>query len=154
MNAITTRAARSGDVETIYRFICELEDFDKDRFQLFQQHYQKNLADPDKIHLVALLPTEQIVGYVSCYGQLLLHHLGMIYEIQEFFVDEEQRSRGLGKALLAALETILRDRSPVSFEVTTNKTRQAAQSFYESNGFVQTHVKLVKPLPFTPTIMV
>lgn len=144
MNAINIRHAEQSDAKTIYQFICELESFKSDQFEVFRHYYEINLPDANKIHLVAVLSTGKIVGYLGCYGQLLLHHMGMVYEIQEMFVDQVYRGSGIGKRLLTAVEEMLKNRPCVSFEVTTNKVRAEALRFYEQNGFVQTHFKLVK----------
>lgn len=142
---IKIRPAEIDDADTIYQFICCLENLEANQFDLFRQCYQKNLHDPNKIHLVAQSSaSNKLVGYVSCYGQLLLHHLNMVYEIQEMFVTNDFRRIGVGKCLLTALENILQAHGCVSMEVTTNKVRMDALRFYEQNGFVQTHFKLVK----------
>lgn len=84
------------------------------------------------------------IGYIAAQGQLLLHHLGMVYEIQEMFVHPEFRGKGIGHQLMAALETHLRNRECRSFEVTTNEKRAATQHFYAACGFNKTHVKFTK----------
>lgn len=147
MNHINVRAAEPADAECIYGFICALENFEADKFNLFRHYYEGNLRDENKIHLIAVARNGDTVGYLSCYGHLLLHHLGMVYEIQEMFVTSEYRSHGIGKLLLAELQTILEARPHASFEVTTNKLRTDALRFYEKNGFVQTHFKLVRKKP-------
>lgn len=144
MDTITIRPARADDAETIYLCICVLEDYKADQFDLFRQCFEANLPDANKLHLVAQLSSNKVVGYLSCYGQLLLHHLGMVYEIQEMFVEDDFRGHGIGKHMLAALDNMLASRPHVSVEVTSNKLRASALRFYEQNGFVQTHAKLVK----------
>lgn len=144
MSVITTRPALAEDAETIFRFVCELEGFKDASYELFLQQYLKNLEDLLKIHLVALRPRNIVLGYISCYGQLLLHHMGMVYEIQEMFVEQPYRGVGVGKCLLISLEEILKNCGCVSLEATTNRVRHNTICFYQKNGFVQTHLKFVK----------
>lgn len=146
MTTLTIRPGNPHDGESIYQAICLLENIEANDFETFKRCYETNLLDANKIHLVALSTLNNFVGYLSCYGQMLLHHMGMVYEIQEMFVSNDYRRQGVGKKLLAALEEILKTRSCTSFEVTTNKVRTDALRFYQERGFVQTHFKLVKAL--------
>ncbi|MBO9635319.1 MAG: GNAT family N-acetyltransferase [Chitinophagaceae bacterium] len=140
---ITIRPAAPSDVETIYSFICDLEEITFD-LEVFQPLYTQNIADNNNIYLVADSEEGKTIGFISAHGQLLLHHLGMVYEIQEMFVHPEFRGKGIGHLLIGALETRLRDRECRSFEVTTNTKRVATQDFYASCGFNKTHVKFTK----------
>lgn len=141
---ITVRPARNEDVATIFSFINTLEETDFD-FLIFQEFYQQNISGKDNIYLVAVDANQQVVGYLSCHGQVLLHHLGKVFEIQEMFVDEQYRSRGIGALLIQSLTAILEQQDYKMLEVTTNIKRTATQEFYRRNGFQQTHLKFTKP---------
>lgn len=140
---ITIRPASSADVESIYTFICDLEETTFD-FELFQKLYQGNILEADNIYLVAESPEGETIGFISAHGQILLHHLGMVYEIQELFVHPEFRGKGIGHQLIGAMEGLLRERECRSFEVSTNAKRAATQEFYAACGFGKTHVKFTK----------
>lgn len=137
------RLATSEDLPSIFAFICDLEEQTFD-FDLFQQYYRQNISEKSNIYLVAVDGNQLPIGYISCHGQLLLHHLGMVYEIQEMFVDPLHRGQGIGHQLIEALETRLRDRECRSLEVTTNAKRAATQEFYAACGFTKSHVKFTK----------
>lgn len=137
------RLANITDLPSIYAFICDLEEQTFD-FDLFQRYYRQNISEGNNIYLVAADSNDIPIGYISCHGQLLLHHLGMVYEIQEMFVDPVHRGQGIGSRLLEALETRLRERECRSLEVTTNAKRTATQEFYSSCGFNKSHVKFTK----------
>ncbi|WP_127128973.1 GNAT family N-acetyltransferase [Pseudoflavitalea rhizosphaerae] len=138
------RQAAANDMEAIYAFICDLEETTFD-FEIFNQLYCRNIAGENNIYLVAEdESTNKVIGFISCHGQILLHHLGMVYEIQEMFVDLEFRSLGIGHLLIGALEERLRDRECRSLEVSSNAKRTAAHEFYIRNGFIKSHVKLTK----------
>ena len=142
---IQIRPAADEDEQTIFAFICDLEEITFD-FELFRQYYRQNIAEKNNVYLVAIDSNGRIAGYLSCHGQLLLHHLGMVYEIQEMFVDPEFRGKGIGHQLMEALETHLRDRECRSLEVTTNAKRTLTQEFYTACGFQKTHVKFTKEI--------
>lgn len=54
-------------------------------------------------------------------------------------VDPRFRSRGFGKALLTWAINRAQERDCYIVQLTTNKSRQRAKSFYESLGFVASH---------------
>lgn len=141
---IIIRPAEAQDAAIIHSFVTELEEMDFDR-ELFNQHYQHNIADKGNIYLVAMDPNEAVIGYLSCHGQILLHHGGKVFEIQEMFVRADYRGQGIGEKLVRALEDKLADHSYQSLEVTTNNKRMATREFYKKNGFIETHIKFTKP---------
>ena len=145
--SIQIRPANVEDVQIIHAFVSELEEMEFD-FETFYRHFLHNISDTNNIYLVAEWqePDKQneMAGYLSCHGQLLLHHGGMVYEIQEMFVRKDFRSKGIGQLLIGALEERLNNRECLSLEVTTNQKRLATQEFYSRNGFVKTHVKFTK----------
>jgi PhnO protein len=80
---ILIRKAILNDVESIYKFICALENTVFD-FDLFVTLFNENLKNKKNLYFVAEeINQSKIVGYISCHGQTLLHHLGLVYEIQE-----------------------------------------------------------------------
>lgn len=143
MSNMQIRNATPADTDVVYRFVCELEDkvFDK---QLFAQYYSENIGNSTYFYLIA---TDNMVpvGYLSCHGQLLLHHMNYVYEIQELFVDAAYRGKGIGKQLIAHLEGLLADKEYDLLEVASNLTRGEAHEFYLSAGFGKTHYKFTKP---------
>ena len=86
------------------------------------------------------------IGYISCYGQILLHHCSMVFEIQEFFIKKEYRNQQLGTQLLLALENRLKEINISFLEVSANNIRLQTHRFYEKNGFKETHKKFFKQI--------
>ena len=142
---ITIRYIQPGDALSIFRFVCELENESFD-FTVFNTIFIRNISHNNFIYLAATNDEGIIVGYISCHGQLLLHHLGMVYEIQELFVDKLYRQKGIGKLLLQSLENELKGSAYLSLEVTPNIVRKDAALFYPKCGFTQTHIKFTKKL--------
>lgn len=142
MSAITIRSAVPADCDTVYRFLCELSDkvYDPD---LFRQCFEINLRSNKNIYLVVEADHE-VAGFLSCHGQLLLHHTGWVYEIQEMYVSNKFRDKGIGRQLLHCLEERLNNIGYDVLEVSSNLKREDAHRFYKSAGFQHTHAKLVK----------
>jgi len=126
----------------IYRFVCELEDEQFD-LNIFGEYYLQNISKAHHHYLIAI-DGDKAVGYISCHGQILLHHLGLVYEIQELFVDKEYRSKGAGRQLLQALEEIIGKEKYELLEVASNMRRKEAHEFYLKTGFERTSYKFKK----------
>ena len=139
---ILTRAAALSDVDSAYEFIYSLEDevFDK---AMFTTLYENNLNKEQHHYLLATVDDKPI-GFISCHGQILLHHCGLVYEIQEMYVLPEYRSRGVGKVLLDALLARIKDDKYMLLEVCSSFKRADAHRFYEANGFDKATYKFKK----------
>ncbi len=68
--------------------------------------------------------------------------------LEGLIVDEAARSRGIGAALLEAVEARARERGCAEIRVQSNVLRERAHSFYERNGYVKVKAqyRLRKPL--------
>ena len=142
MAEVTIRSARLSDFDSVYTFVCELEEqqFDKETLRpLFANCLEK------ENHIYLIAETDGVpVGHISCHGQILLHHCGWVYEIEELYVMPEHRNKKIGAALLSAVENALQGKTCVSLEVASNMRRKNAHAFYEANGFDKTSYKFVK----------
>lgn len=141
---MTTRGALKDDCKTVYKFICELEDTEF-IYSDFEQYYFRNIDDPDIIYLVAE-HQGNVIGFLSCHGQYLLHHMEKVWEIQELFVHEQYRSKKAGQVLIETIEDILLEKNYRYLEVASNIKRTDAHRFYLKNGFGQTHYRFTKML--------
>ncbi len=79
------RPAISTDENSILALLEELENrvFDA---AIFTDIFQTYLSDSLTIIKVAVAENESICGFISCKGQPLLHHEGLVFEIQELIV--------------------------------------------------------------------
>jgi PhnO protein len=143
-DSLLIRPATRDDRDVVYEFLCELETETLNR-QQFDACYDQNLANSMVHYLVAELPnTSELVGFVSCHIQYLLHHTGKVGEIQELFVKPAYRDQQIGKQLVRTLIELAEQQNLVNLEVTTNKKRLDAIRFYERELFEVSHLKLVR----------
>jgi PhnO protein len=77
---IIIRKATSEDFEIIYPFLCELENTSFDKTILHQVYH--NLVVENNIYLVATVDNK-VAGFLSCHGQYLLHHAGLVGEYRK-----------------------------------------------------------------------
>jgi PhnO protein len=140
---IQIRRAIEKDQDAIYLFMCDLEDSIFDA-HLFGSFYIENIQNPNHIYFVAEdLTNNKVIGFISSHGQLLLHHMGFVYEIQEMYVEKSYRNLGIGKMLLYKIKESL----PVnckSLEVTAQNKRVKTHEFYQANGFKNSHLKFTQ----------
>ncbi|MFC5409683.1 GNAT family N-acetyltransferase [Larkinella bovis] len=136
------RPADHQDVATLYRFICELEECQLNAVA-FRAVFQKNLTDRRVHYLVAEVDGD-VVGFISCHVQYLLHHTGKVGEIQELYVMPEYRNQQIGRQLVAALEELAEAHGFVNLEVTANQKRTNTHRFYQQLTFRPSHFKFVK----------
>jgi PhnO protein len=141
LEAIHVRPAVEQDFDAIYQFVNELENeiFNKD---IQRGIYLENAANHDHIYLIAKAH-DIAVGFLSCHIQNLLHHGGRIGEIQEMYVIENTRNRGVGKMLLENLKEMAAAKHVIQLEVTSSFKRENAHHFYQGEGFEFTHKKFV-----------
>ncbi|HXS35169.1 MAG TPA: GNAT family N-acetyltransferase [Flavipsychrobacter sp.] len=142
MDNIQIRSATIEDGISVYKLICELESYTLDK-EVFNVNFRRNLNSSNIHYLVATMDNH-IAGFISSHGQILLHHEGLVYEIQEIVVSNEHRSKGIGKKLLHELESIISKEDYKLLEVACNMKRKDAHRFYLANGFDQTHYKFTK----------
>jgi GNAT superfamily N-acetyltransferase len=79
---------------------------------------------------------ERIVGWAALsIDEAFVEGFGAYLE--GFVVDEAARSRGIGVALLEAVEARAREHGCAEIRVQSNVLRERAHSFYERNGYVK-----------------
>src|SRR5688572_24859048 len=88
----------------------------------------------DAAVLVATGESGEIVGFVT--GYLDIHSVRFGYRcwVEDFAVDPDHRSQGIGKGLLAAVRGWARERGATHLELDSADARVDAHRFYEREG--------------------
>ena len=133
------RKVQNQDLNFVYKSICELENEELD-FQAFKEIFNENIANPNNLYLIAENENQE-VGFISFHTQNLLHHCGRVGEIQEFFINENHRGKGIGRQLIEKIMQYAEENKLKSIEVTTNKRRVENVMIYENLGFTLSHNK-------------
>ena len=144
-NALSIRKMNENDMLTVYEQICELEEFSFE-INAFQKIFFYNINDINKLYYIAEDNKGNCLGFISCHCQLLLHHCGMVAEIQELFVKRAFRRTGIGKKLITHIQQLLKELDCISFEVTAQNKRIETHEFYKRNAFQSTHLKFTKTI--------
>ncbi|UUW09840.1 GNAT family N-acetyltransferase [Flavobacterium plurextorum] len=136
---IRIRKIEKQDLDFVYKSICELEDEILD-FEVFERIFNENISNPRNVYLIAENESEGL-GFISFHTQNLLHHCGLVGEIQEFFIHQKYRGKGVGRLLINEIKNFAEQHNLKSIEVTTNKKRVENVAIYENLGFTLSHNK-------------
>lgn len=136
---IKIRKIEKQDLDFVYKSICELENEILD-FDVFERIFNENISNPRNVYLIAENESEGL-GFISFHTQNLLHHCGLVGEIQEFFIHQKYRGKGVGRLLINEIKNFAEQHNLKSIEVTTNKKRVENVAIYENLGFTLSHNK-------------
>ena len=95
---VIIRKVNNQDLNFVYKSICELENEELD-FRIFEEIFNENISNPNNLYLIAENESEAL-GFVTFHTQNLLHHCGLVGEIQEFFIDKNHHRKGIGRQLI------------------------------------------------------
>ncbi|MET1056014.1 MAG: GNAT family N-acetyltransferase [Pedobacter sp.] len=136
---ITTRKIEESDFEYIYNALCQLENQILNR-EITLEIFNENITNPNFLYLIAEINNEK-AGFITFHTQKLMHHSGLVGEIEEFYVDAQYRSKGVGRELITTIRSFAELKNLKSIEVTTNKRRTENVAIYQSLGFNLSHNK-------------
>jgi GNAT superfamily N-acetyltransferase len=138
----TVRPAVAADVEgvaaAVASLLAELGGRMPSRPEM-EAEVQALLDDPQGGSVLLAEVDGRIVGVLTASWQRAIHVPGVYATIQDLWVDEDWRSRGVGAELVEAIASQARTRGVSRLEVGLPRETFAAiastQSFYERNGF-------------------
>jgi len=136
------REAGAGDVEgvatAVESLLRELGGRCPDRPSL-EAEVRALLDDPEGSSVLIAETDGKIVGLLGASWQRAIHVPGVYATIQDLWVDEDWRSRGVGAELVEAIASQARARGVTRLEVGLPRETFAAiastESFYRRNGF-------------------
>lgn len=140
--ASTVREAGAGDVEAVASavesLLTELGGRRPERSGI-ETEVRALLDDPEGGSVLIAEADGEVVGLLSASWQRAIHVPGIYATIQDLWVDEAWRSRGVGAELVEAIASQARGRGVSRLEVGLPRETFAAiastESFYRRNGF-------------------
>lgn len=150
----TVREAGAGDVEAVATaveaLLLELGGRRPERSDL-ETEVRAHLDDPDGTSVLIAEADGEVVGLLSASWQRAIHVPGVYATIQDLWVDEAWRSRGVGAELVEAIASQARTRGVSRLEVGLPRETFAAiastESFYRRNGFEHLGPRMRRLLP-------
>lgn len=134
---ITIRNAARQDLDIIYRFICDLADYENLRHEVHAtpEGLAERLFGPRTYAEVVIAETDG-----TAQGFALFFHNFSSFEgkpglyLEDLFVRPEARGRGIGKALLVHLAQMAIERDCARMEWTVLDWNEPSIAFYRSIG--------------------
>ena len=142
------REARPDDWLAVAALLAELGRPDvlaESDAEAHRQAYEEYLERPDTVALVAE-DEGQVVGFVDMDYRPRLNFSSPQAWIPDLIVTKRARSRGAGKALLAACEERARTRGCWSVTLESANWRERAHAFYEREGMQHVSASFAKLL--------
>lgn len=134
---LSIRSATPDDIALIFRFICDLADYEKlrDEVRTNPQELARHLFGP---HPMAEVVIGEIDGQPR--GFALFFHNFSTFEgkpgiyLEDLFVDPDSRGSGLGKALLSHLAHLAVERGCARLEWSVLDWNAPSIAFYKALG--------------------
>ena len=134
MNIRTATAADSPTILDLMRELYEHEGIPFDR-TVASEALGCLLETPALGEVRLMLEDEEIVGYFALtFGYSLEFH-GRFLLLDEMYIRDDYRGRGLGREALEAVEEICRERGIKALRLEVEESNLHAQTLYRSSGF-------------------
>jgi ribosomal protein S18 acetylase RimI-like enzyme len=128
------REANLTDFNSIYLLLRQLWPKLDLNYEQLEQIY-RTAVDSDRQWLIVGESENQIIGFCSLNIKNNLWQAGSLGHIDELVIDEKQRGKGYGRALIRAITEIARKNGCKRIELDSAFHRESAHDFYESLGF-------------------
>ena len=132
---VSVRDVRVSDAESVAR-LCEQLGYPTSAAAIPGRLARLN-ASGDARALVATLG-QDVVGLATAHVRHTLNHAAALAQLSLLVVDERLRAKGIGRALVRAVETWALDQGCHRIVVTTALHRAEAHAFYERVGYTHT----------------
>ena len=140
---MTVRHAKAEDETDILSLVQQLG---YDNVSLIELRTKMNLYQEDNHLLLVSEDNDHVVGFIALDVLQLFHIHGKTGKITSLCIDENNRGKGIGRALIKEAENFFRKCGCTRIEVTSNQRRKDAHSFYLSLGYKQTSLKFTLEL--------
>lgn len=114
-----------------YQRFYEVDDIDEERNRSF---FRRFLAPSEVGMLIGARDGEEILGYACLYWHFSSTRAVETVLMNDLFVSEGARGRGVGRALIEAGATVARERGAAKLEWATAPDNVTAQRLYDSTG--------------------
>lgn len=144
--SVSFRPARREDLEAVVRLLAAdslgqwRETLDEGALpEAYARAFDAIAADPRNEIIVGEMAGQPVACLQLTFIPGLTYAGGERAQIEGVRVDSTMRGTGVGKALIAHVVELARQRGCVLVQLTTDKRRPEALAFYRSLGFVPSH---------------
>lgn len=114
-----------------YQRFYEVDEIDEERNRSF---FRRFLAPSEDGMLIGAREGDRLAGYACLYWHFSSLQAQEIVLMNDLYVEETARGRGIGRALIEATAEIARGRGAPYFEWATAPDNHTAQRLYDSTG--------------------
>jgi GNAT superfamily N-acetyltransferase len=114
-----------------YQRFYEAEDIDEERNRAF---FRRFLAPSEDGMLLGVRDGDELLGYACLYWHFSSTQAVETVLMNDLFVSETARGRGIGRALIEASAAVARDHGAAHLEWSTAPDNLTAQRLYDSTG--------------------
>ena len=118
-----------------YQRFYEVAEIDEGRNRTF---FRRFLAPSEDGLLLGARSEGRLVGYACLYWHFSSTKATESVLMNDLYVDESVRGRGIGRALIEATAEVARERAPPTVEWSTAPDNNPAQRLYDSTGAERT----------------
>ena len=116
-----------------------LEFYGSDKKASSQRDFlQERLTNRDSTIFLACDEQDNGVGFTQVYPSFTSVGIGKLLVLNDLFVHEDHRGRGVGRALINAVKEFAESVGAVRFDLETGIDNLTAQRLYEDFGFIKT----------------
>lgn len=139
---ITTKIATINDLEIVALLFDAYRQFYKQtsNLSLARNFIRDRMQNNESVIILAVNEDNKTVGFCQLYPTFCSVEAKPIYVLYDLFVAPETRRSGAGKVLLQTAEQLAADNGIARLDLTTAKTNEAAQSAYETLGWVRDEI--------------
>ncbi len=144
--SINIRPATKEDVPDIVSMLAHdklgklREDFQDPLPQKYYDAFERIISDPNQELVVILNEFKKIIGTLQLsFIQYLTYQGGIRAQIEAVRVHEEYRGQGIGQQLFEWAIQRAKEKGVHVVQLTTDKKRPEALTFYEKLGFTNSH---------------
>lgn len=139
---ITIRTATIADIEPLAPLFDAYRQFYEQApdLVLAESFVTQRLNNDESVVLLAINAAGKVIGFCQLYPSFCSVSAKPIYSLYDLYVKPTERRSGAGRLLLCSAEQLAAQNGKVRMDLTTAKTNKAAQSLYESLGWVRDEV--------------
>jgi len=130
LNQVVVRQASLPDADAVFLLLVKFATSHKPARSAFETNYPR-LMEMDGTDLLVADKRGRVVGYVLASDSPTLFANGVVTELLELYVEEQERHSGIGRDLVEQAVARARDRGAVEVTVSTRR----AGPFYLELGF-------------------
>jgi len=141
---VHTRIASLADLDAVAALFDAYRQFYEQPpdLALATRFIRERMQNDESVILLTTNEARQALGFCQLYPSFCSVEAAPIYTLYDLFVVPEARRTGAGRALLLAAERQAAAHGMARMDLTTARTNHAAQSVYESLGWVRDEVFL------------